>query len=66
MEREKLWIKPQICLIKIKSHFSDAHFVYKFPAFGVTSCIMVRAQLFAWLGFANFLVEIILGILTRC
>ena len=66
MEREDLWIKPHIHLIKIKSHFSGTHFDDKFPTFGMASCITVPAQIFAWPGFAKFLSEIISGILIRC
>ena len=56
IEREHLWIKPHFRLIKIKSHFSGTHFDDKFPTFGVASCNMVPAPIFAWLGFAKFLV----------
>ena len=66
IERENLWIKPKIRSIKIKSHFSGTHFDDKFPTFGVASYIMVPAPIFAWLGFAKFLVEIILGIFIKC
>ena len=62
MERENLWIKPHIHLIKTKSHFSGTHFDDKFPIFGVSSCIMVPAPNFRM----AFLVESILGILIRC
>ena len=34
IERENLWIKPHIRLIKIKSHFSGTHFDDKFPTLG--------------------------------
>ena len=60
---ENLWIKPHIHLIKIKAHFGAAHFDDKFPTFGIASCFMVPAPFLAWLGFAKFLVEIILVIL---
>ena len=46
IEQENLWIKPHIRLIKIKSHFSGAHFDNKFPTFGVASCIMVPVPYF--------------------
>ena len=45
IEREKLWIKPYIRLIKIESHFSGTHFDNKFATFGVASCIMVAAPI---------------------
>ena len=51
--------------LKTKSPFSGTHFDDKFPTFGVISCIMVSAPIFAWLGFDKFLVQIILGILIR-
>ena len=51
IERENLWIKSHIRLIKIKSHFSGFHFDDKFPTFGVA----------AYIGFVKFLIEIILG-----
>ena len=41
IKRENLWIKPYICLIKLKSHFGSTQFDDKFPTFGVASCIMV-------------------------
>ena len=66
IEQRNWWIKPQIHLIKIKSHFSATHFDDKFPTFGVAFCIMVPTPIFAWLGFAKFLVEMILRILIRC
>ena len=65
IERENLWIKPYIRLIKIDSHFSGTHFDNKFHTFGVASCIMVAAPIFAWIGFAKFLVEIISLVLIR-
>ena len=66
IERENLWIKPYISLIKIESHFSGTHFDNKFPTFGVASSIMVAAPIFAWIGFAKFLIEIISLVLIRC
>ena len=66
IEQENLWITSNIRLIKIKSHFSGTRFDDKFPTFGVASGIMVPTPIFAWLGFAKFLVEIILGILILC
>ena len=39
-------------------HFSGTQFDNKFPTCGVASCIMVAAPIFAWIGFAKFLVEI--------
>ena len=65
VERENLWINSYICLIEIKSHFSGTHFDDKLPAFGVASCIVVPAPIFACLRFAKFFVETILGILLR-
>ena len=59
-------IKPHIRLIKIKFHFSSAHFDDKFLTFWEVSCIMVPASIFRMARFAKFLVEIILGILIRC
>ena len=40
-ERVNLWIKPHDELIKIKYHFSGAHFDDKFITFVVASCILV-------------------------
>ena len=50
IERENLWIKPHIRLIKTKSHFSGARFDDKFLIFGVASCIMALAPILimAW------------------
>ena len=65
IERENLWIKPYIRLIKIESHLSGTHFDNKFPTFGMASCIMVAASIFARIRFAKFLVEIISLVLIR-
>ena len=54
IERENLWIKPHIHLIKIKSHFSGTHFDDKCPTFSVASCLMIPVPIFAWHGFAKF------------
>ena len=53
IERENLGIKPHMRLIKIKSHFSGTYFDDKFTTFGVASCIMVPAPIFARLDFAK-------------
>ena len=57
IERENLWIKPHIRFIKIKSHFSGTHFDDQFATFGVASCIMVPAPIFAGSGLRNSLMK---------
>ena len=67
IERENLWIKPHVGLIKIISHFNGAHFDDKFITFRVASCIMVPDPIFSQ-GFVlqKFLAEITLAIIRRC
>ena len=50
--------------LKIKPHFSGTHWDDKFATFGVASCILAPAPIFAWLGFAKFLYEIMTMTMT--
>ena len=66
IERENLWIKLHVGLIKIKSHFSGEYFDDKFVTFRLSSCIMVPDPFFAWRCVAKFHDGIILAMFIRC